>query len=503
MRTISSNLQALRALHYVFDLSYDDIYEKLRSATEASPIVEFTNGKITYRIDLSQSDEFARSFNADKTSYIHENIMTCNQFCYVLRVAREVAEPNQRRRHIAAEFLKVQLRKGHAMRAVMELEKLLLEEMNKRVTDPRVLNTYTKNIRQVTLTLFFEVARTGHFTVPAHWGEGQVPVPPSLKEECSKCIIHCIDTLESFCNTTVFVNGKRKVDDTGETTANGTHFDSFCVNAYVTPDYVIPRNAKTVIKEYPLFTLWYDWRRYQPATYQQLVNLGILDVDFIPWSCYDTSAYYVDRSINYVYEMQSAGKHASDADMLEAKIASMNAIDSISYYYDQAMTTLHNWPADKEFTNVPYIKDYMYPDLVNEVFHAETSEEYEPMDVPRQGEPIVRLGAVKDIIQTDYEDIVDPIASKSKGIQGQYLKQFNGFNPESLMNSSDIIFKIPDLGKNMLVVEGETIFDATNKTYFDFRDIPNHVTPDYNFVNIYGRIWLFRTMNGSVWEAMI
>ena len=259
---------------------------------------------------------------------------------------------------------------------------------------------------------------------------------------------------------------------TNSLSASQLSFNGYCVNAYITPEYVIPR-GNSPIHEVAFNAAWYDWEHENPDVYAQLVGLNVLPAGFKSWSYRYPTEQFVER------------------DPMD-----FEDINSLDYYFNNSQQELASYPVDMEFTSVTHPVEYMYPGLVD------ADKEIKPLAVPREGIPVVRIGITRDIVKDDYADILIPTEEEEID---QYIRLFHGFDAEALILVPDAYMQIPSDKEASLVVSpaSGTIYTTDTQQIINYRRIGELDPNRYPVKNIYGRIYLLKEANGRIWEVRV
>lgn len=463
--SITSVYKEIYALHYVMGISFDDIYNKIKTITPEMRYIEFTDGKLVHRIDVSPMNYSITGYKHDLMSYDLDNAKNCTFFTYVTLIAREVGD-ERARRHVGIEFLMVNKRHALVRQVLSELEVNYTHRVQTYCLDA---TEQAKNLRlapMFALSRLFEIIIKGTITWPKILGGNVENAQPETRSNLYKYVERKIENTTAYCAFTARTENSKSLS-----------FNAYCVNAYITPEYVIPR-SEAPIREIPFFSAWYNWRDNQPATWQALVNAGVISSDFVAWELRYGSEQFVRRDF-----------------------CNLDSVDSLMHYYDSANEEINIYPNDKDFISVKHPIEYMFPGLQKD--DLDKYDDMTTLPVPREGNPVVRIGITHNLTKDDYLDKLLPNEEIVK--KDVYIRQFGGFDAAALMTVNDVFDKIPaqeDLSLTVMA-KSETVYVPDTKEVMHFTRIPNLDLERYGIKHIYDRMYLFRATNGKLWEARI
>lgn len=454
--------KALYAVHNVMGISLNDIYEKIKSITPDDKFIVFSNGSYQHKIDVSPMKMSINGYLNDVQNYDVQCADDCTFFTYVTMVAREVGVETCTR-HVGIEFFMV----NRNTKAVKELlDKLVSryeDKVNSTIVDAQQRAKALRMKNVFALSRYFEIALKGTITWSKLLGSG-VEYATAEEMQVARAYMETkIESLPTYCGFT-----------TNSFTAATLSFNAYCTNAYCTPEYIIPR-GKTPIREVPFYSAWMDLNVTNPPAYAQLIELGVLPPNFIPWS----SRY-----------MQQQFKQRSLEDF--------DAQDSLLHYYEFAVNEVKNWLPTIDFHHVKHPIEYMFPGIYGE------EEEEIPLKIPRSGEPVVRFGVKRDITLEDYRDKLYPTEAIVE--PDQYIRPYRGFSAEAFMLAgTDIFNRIPEIKD-----AGLTVFTGTDSVYvtdtqqiIHFTRLGELDTNKYPIMHVCGRTYLLRATDGKLWEVRI
>lgn len=456
----------LFAIHHVLGISLEEIYEKLKTIGSVKEIV-FTNNGLSYKLNVAPINYSLHGWQTDVSNYSMERARECTHFTFVTRVAGEVAD-GVPERHVGMEFLMVNMAKYEDVRKVIaDLEAAYTEKVNITIAMENERHLALQRSRLFAYRAFFEIALKGTVTLPKKWfGDSTLPVKPEWVEICRKRIETKIESLEAYCDLAANAYNTKDL-----------RFMSFCVNAYVTPDCVIPADPGNPIPMIPFYTAWVNWREDNPTVFQALVNNGIIPATFTAWSMRYYSQQYKYRSL----------------DELEGE-------DSLLTYYDRAVAEVAEWPVDKVFKAVSHPCEYLYPGLNRDDDTFE--KELESLPAPREGAPVIRVGASKMLSYEDFKHKLSPV--NMLPAPDTYVKRFTGFPIEALLYVEDVFNKLPSTGEALTVMASSgNVFVPDTMQLMHYSRIVELDTNKYAVRHLYDRTYIVRGTDGSYWEVRI
>lgn len=452
----------LYAIHNVMGISLEDIYDKIRMIQPEDKTLVFSNGSYQHVVDVSQMKMSVNGYLNDVQAYDIQCADECSFFTFVTMAAREVGADDCTR-HVGIEFYMVNRSNKNVSKLLDELVAMYTEKVEVTIADAvqQARNLRLKNV--FALSRFFEIALKGTITWSKPLGGASVVATAEQRNIALANLETKIESLPTYCAFTV-----------NSFSSSTLSFNAYCTNAYVTPSYIIPRSATQPIREVPFYTAWMDLAHTNPDTYAQLVSMQVLPPGFVSWSSRYMTEQFKERSWeNY------------------------DDIDSLQYYFDNAVSEVDSWPRDIVFHSATHPVDYMFPALAPEEATAEVC-------APREGVPVVRFGLKRDITLNDYRDKLYPSNEIKEKVQ--YIRPFAGYSAEAFMLlGSDVLDKMPaESGVGISVMQrSETIFLSDTQEVLSFTRIIDLDTNKYPIINVYGRIWLLRSADGRLWEACI
>lgn len=446
------------ALHYVFNIPLSEIYKKFEAITENDNFIVFEAKGLKHTMQVSQLKYSLNGYLSDIQNYDLTNAEKCTAFTYIVNVAREVGSEDYHR-HVGIEFYMV-LKRGRVNDLLDKLIQMYESAIDFNVSNAQEQAQLRKLKHMFALSRYFEAALNGTITMPDKLGGKVTQLTFDEQSTYAANLQKKIENLTAFCSYTV-----------QSTSASTLSFNLYCTNAYVTPEYIVPRKGYK-IHEASFLALWNDYSYSNPAVYAQLVGVGAIPQRFRSWSTRYEAEQFITRNI---YEASSD--------------------DTLTKYAQKSVKEQNDWPKNLEFTCVEHPIEYLFPG----VEHAERPE---IQIAPREGMPVVRIGGNREIEYEDMKFVIYPDTEEEE--EDQYIRQFTGFSAEAFEICPDILSKIPAGNNCDLMVEAnsESIYVTAQERYINFRQI-TEILNDYDIVHVYDRTYLFRSLDGKLWEVRI
>lgn len=458
---------ALYAVHNVFEISLEDIYAKIKSITPDTKYLVFEgpNG-IMHTIDVTPLRGATMGYLTDFKDYNLRKGKDSSYFTYVTLIAREVGVETANR-HVGIEFYVVNRTKPEVSEIIDKLTSMYEDKVSYTLSNAREQANMLRAASNWAYNAYFELVFNGTITYPTKLGGESITVDSSMKVTASKYLQRKIEMLTSYCDTLTIT-----------TDINSLSFNGFCVNAYITPTFVIPKKGRT-IKEVPFYTAWCDWRNTNPDVFAQLVQMDILPADWSAWS------------LRYVNEQ-----------FYERTYAELGDNDTLLHYYDRAVQEVQDYPEDMDFVSVTHPIEYMYPGMYARDEDDDESFDKKQLAVPRNGAPVIRLGQVRTLDYESFEYKLFPTESNEE--PDQYIKPFCAFTTEELFNIDNPFTKIP-YGISVITVhaESKTLYLGDTGETMDFRRLIELDSNKYPIVHLYDRKYLLLAADGTIWEVRI
>ena len=480
----SSLRDILITIHDTLGISYESIYNTLSGVTKDMKEVVLSNGTLNYKLNVSPINAAVRGYDIDMRAYDDKRANGCTLFYYVTLVALECAEAEgdtpKSDRAVGIEALTVDL--SSSKDANMVINNLV--DVMYNAIDYTQLPVSTKeqledSARRWAINSWFEIYARGTYTLPKLLGGVTTQASEFMRDTVLKCTQTRIDSTVGFCNTSI-----RAYQDE-------VRFSSYCVNAHVSVDRVIPRTENQTIHAIPFFAAWRNYRQKNPTLWGKLVEAGIIKEDFVAWEC------------RYAQEQ-----------LWKDGINSMYAPSSLLVYCEDADEFLAEYPKDQEFKCVPHFSDIAYPGLYKDILSpgyesndeegVEDVEEAVMLDTPRTGIPVVRVGLQQTLTAASFAHYLKPVIQQE--VKDIYLQKFSGFNAETLLKCPDVMSKLPnESGKTPILVMANTdkVVLGDTKEVIDFTRITTLDPNKYPITHVFDRTWLIASMGGILWEARI
>lgn len=474
----------LITLHNTLGITYEDMYKKL--CVEYKPDMKkvlLSNGQLTYVMDVSRINNAVVGYETDMREYDNKRANACEIFYYVTLVAMEVAGNDGIKqisdRAVGIESLTVNLVKDKAANAVisMLINKLLdAAEMTQMTVSVR--EQLEDSARRWALNSWFEIYARGTYTLPTLVGGITTTADEATRQTVLNCTHRTIDSTVGYCNLSFRVYDQE------------TRFASYCVNAYVSFDRVIPRSENSPIHAVPFYAVWCDYARTNPKLHATLVERGVLKNDFVAW----------ERR----YGSEQLWREGDQP---------LYSNSSLLTYYEDAVQHLKSFPEDEEFVAVPHYIDIAYPGLMKEVLTPDTDpdddndddkEEKLKLAVPRKGQPVIRVGMDKMLKLSEMRQYIKPTEQVIR--PDTYIQRFIGFKPEVLLKCPNVIDKIPTQAEKtpIMVISGyDKILLTDTNEMVDYSRVATLDESKYPISHIYDRTWMLCTMDGQFWEVCI
>ena len=454
----TNTFNEIYALHNVMGIELSKIYEEFSKIDDNSDYIVFEGSGIKHTMDVRKMKYAMNGYLNDINAYNIKNTENCTAFVFVTNIAREVGSEDCRR-HVGIEFYMV-LKRPKVTELLDKLEAKYREKVAYRISSVNERAKMEKLCSMFALSRYFEIALNGKMTWPESLGGDVENIPFEETQAYTSTLVRKIENLTAFCSYTI-----------QGTTARDLGFNLYCVNAYITPEYVIPRKGYT-IHEASFYALWNNYASSSPQIYNQLIDIRALPKNFQAWSIRYEDEQFVSRGL---FEQNN---------------------DSLTYYNMQSSKEQDSWPCNLEFDSVQHPIEYMFPGI------ERPEKERVTLGTPRNGAPVVRIGVHRELTLDDMKFALMP--SIIDNTTDQYIRQFTGFNAEAFDICTDLLSKIPYTDNCPFIVNesSETVYIATQKRTINFRQL-TEVMSEFNIVHVYDRIYLFRSQDGALWEVRI
>lgn len=454
-----STYHDLYCVHHFLGVSLETILQKILMIDKDTKSIKFEGNNYFMEIDTTPIRYKYNAYLRDVQEYDLKAADESPNLLYVTRVARAVGKEDCRK-HIAFEGYRV-FRDKEAETLLTKLKDDYLERVNRMLNNEGLRAKFTARAGAFAAKAFFEVVFKHEVSYPKELGGDKVPAMPSMIEACKAKLFPVVESTLA-CTKHAF---------TGTSHAD-LHFSFYCCNAYITTDYVIPREGVT-LKEVPFYSLWYYWQKYNPGVFAQLVERGVIPSDFQAW----VTRYF-------------------DQGLVDNRTADTSDVyDNLLRYYNAVTAYVDELPNDMDFI-VPTPLEMTYASFWDE-------DSIPVLKTPRTEKPVVRLGVVRDITFNDYKDFVFPEEESSIG--EQYIREFITYDAESIIYCDNVLDKVPDPSKKPFYVAKYTksLVLPETREIIDFRRILELDPNEYSFIQLYGRVYLLRDTSGKLWEVRI
>lgn len=443
----------LYTIHHILGVPLDELHDRIMNIGDAQSICFEGNG---YRHTLSMPiiDAKMRNYSDDIMAYRIEALDHALEYVYVTKTARE-SGGIESRRHIALECLVLFMNQS-AKILVSELREKFIKRIEEKVIGLNAQEKCKDAVPTYAAEAFFEIALRGTITYPEVIGGGVEHVDNNTRMLYRNQLRSRIDSTFAYCNSNVQEDGR---------------FRRFCVNAYITPEYVIPLGQHTIL-ESSFIALWRDFSN-SPTTRAKLIDKGLIPENHVPW----TNRYYEDS--------------LCVLDMLSNK--------TLDYYDEQSNRFRKQVAPNEEFNSVPHMLEYLCPDL-----YAEDAFEPVTTDAPiRQGLPNFCLGEPHYRTIKDYEDILSVDAERSD-VAKVGFQPFNGYDADDFYLVPDVLNTDYDAAvENSIMVFPPYSFSTLATGTKQYTDISSLDQSKYPVRNIRGRKYVVRDAKGQMWEVNI
>lgn len=456
----SSTFNEIYALHYVMGISLEEIYNKFSAITDKDTAIVFSNGDYKHTVAVAPLKMRVNGYLSDIQSYDLKCAKDCTVFNYVINAAREVGV-NECDRHVGIEFYMTVI-KPAVKEILNKIEEYYVDKVQASVADVREREQMLSLRHMFKLSRFYEIALNGTFTLPDKLGGAVTQVPYAQSQALMKYVSRRIENITTYCSYTV-----------GGSTSRDMTLDMYCVNAYITPERVIPRKGYS-IHEAAFYALWNDYSRSNPELHAQLIGAGVLPQGFQSWS----SRYYQEQFVA--------------RDMFDT-----TENDSLVFYNSNAVTEQQTFPAEYEFHNVSHPIEYLFPGIYNNL-----DAELRRLPAPREGAAVVRLGFTRELTIDDMKSYLYPEDLEEE--PEQYLVEFHGLHADGFAICDNIIDKMPVATPAQITVSSdqEFVYLPNEDKIVNFRDIPQYAD-EYGVVHLYDRYYVFLSSDGKLWEVRV
>jgi hypothetical protein len=439
------------ALYKIWGISPEEIYRAVKSLGEDDDNLTFKKDGFKFNIKVETFDNMYKGFLLDKRDYRIKQADTAGILMYVTRIARELGS-EYAKRHVAVEYLAANCENANKESGPIVNS---LKEMYRNNVDASTLSPQKKELAKTETSTWaaiavFDLVMKGVVKFPKNLGCDDYVVSNEERARIKGTMRLGIDDTMSISNNIV----------TGPTS-----FDSFCVNACITPEYVIPAKGHS-IPEVSLAALWHSKDNMSSEVRNILVKNGCLaNVDDGQWTCLYFNCALYNPGINTT---------------------------GLDVYMREGEEERVKFPADVEFVTVTHPLHKQCPVLVKDAEPAKLSE-------PRQGAPKFRIGQLNILTKEDVRAF-DEVQSLDE-IEFSGIRKFTGFTCDDFIQTNRDL-KYPEQGKNMRYVNSE-VLHAEGIGEIAYEEIESLNRDEYPVVRVTGRKYLFSDIYMKLWEVIL
>ena len=444
--------EELYVIHYILGISLDELYEKITNIGEEEFLV-FTGNGYSHKLALPKLTLRLDGYHSDLDTYRDDAVRDAYEYIYVTKIAREMGTVDAKR-HVAFECLMF-TKNNKTKELLNKLKDMFIQRIENNVIGLQKQNMFRKRTDEFTVSRFFEAGIKGTVTFPKQMGGEVVQLQPSEHMLFKSHLETCIESTVVYCDTNVEQDGC---------------FRRFCVNAYITPEYIIP-TSNTSIPESSFIALWRDFSA-NPAVHAKLVEKGVISSNHVAWE----NRYYTEKLCL--------------VDMLSDR--------TLVYYNDNANKYRLSVAETEEFLSAPHPLEYLSPG----VFKEDEDEIRETGTVKvREGAPNYAVGEAYVRTTQDYDFLLDVSGIDANSNTGFTL--FKGYDADDFYMIHDVLKTVLATTDNYITVFAPMKFYTKETGTVDFTEIANLDPQKYPVKNIRGRKYVLRDIKGKYWEVTI
>lgn len=468
--------EEIKVLHTILEIPLTTIYEDIKQA-QVGDTLTYTGNNITRELVLTKIDNKYNGYIDDLRTYLRMAADNAYNVIEVQKIAREIGD-NNATRHVALEFLL--LTRTSTVNSVMDdLRRKYTEMAETYIADAAKRERILVNVNFLVERSIFDIYKHGKFYY--------ISIPGAPLEVVDDYTLNIIrnniklkfDTIQGL---TAYSLQTTKTKSIGSSLVSFDYpaeynFGQVCVNAYITPTQIIPRTDKNPIPEVSFFALWKDYRLV-PNIQKALLDLGIIDENFIPYS-------------------SGGGIEYCEKSFLDYNVMSINTDpNSAAYYAIQAEETLKESRQHPSYVIdvVQHPVEYLYPGIY------EYSDDWDVTTAPRSGMDL-HIGYKRDVIkQTFPENILITDEEEELGIT-----PFNGYDAETFYLGVNIYGALPvitDIGHQLTYSGDKFATVDTNETY-DYIRIKELLDKGYPVKHVRNNVYLVLTLSNELLEVHI
>lgn len=496
---ISTYKQKIDVAHRYLGLSFSDIYNKLRCIEETTNSVELEGNGLKVKLNIVRADKKDLGFYEDREYYRALTSQDAVYFLYVQEAFRELGPKAIARKHVGFKGLAINMSDRKTANLVGPLKKKadkIIYDYVSRYVDSVRQEAYTNRLNLISMEVLFGIGVSGEYQLPKVLGGDIIKVDKPIDD---------IDEMFTFDDMeTIRAVMKQVVDSTLNfadlAISPSGRFASYCVNAYVFPEYIVPRGKKQ-IKEVALIAAWkntvgehYDELRARWATKGYISSR-----DFKGYSVHggEYSLPISENRYGFRYDWTNDSK-------------------GLNHYYKRGERFITTFPIDKEIVCPlhPLYENYKHLDMLKDDKDKTTFDDDGNVNEYRQreGEHKPYNIAVSAPVMVTQEDML----SRSENLRRLFsaekvlienmhgFSEFNTFDIDELVNLDEYKFL------DSLDIQGEIAMDGLKDEQIaifegkevHWTEIPRlYETGRYKIKHLSGNSYLCETIYGKLVEV--
>lgn len=450
----STNIyNSLHAAHSIMGVSLDDIYEAIRSLDDSRELVLSNNG-FNLHVELPVLNKKYTNFSKDVLRYRDQAAREARQYIYVSQIISEMGT-EEANKHFGFEGFRISAKESFDFKVA--IERMWEDRISTNITDVYQRAALMDSIDFYVIRSMFEIYLSHQLRWWDSLGGGVQTEFPFSIDALSRIVRPVAESTGAYCSTQLF-KGK---------------FDYCCVNAYITPFYVIPISGKLPVK--PFTYVWINWNRpnISEEIRSKLRAKGLYDPDYVCWDDKYLRVSLADDTMN-----------------------NTNPFNPVNYYRD----------------SIAYFKGATEYDEVKSAPHPMEAAEpgiYQPTEYIHRGYPVREPGtrvkpgtpALKYVTKDDFKEIVS-IDGESSALDEVGFKSFKGFTAEDFYMNGDFLYSMFGPRETVIAIADSTHF-VINGEKHDYTELPNFVSDKCPIYPLYGRKYIVRDMSFKLWEVIV
>ena len=466
-------------------LSLNDLYNKVEELNTESRKIEFEGNGLKMIMPISPVNSKERGYFDDIENYKAIQSDKAPILGYITKAWRELSTSKSIGRHIGFEMQMIDMTDSKVAARVAPIIKMIddviIEEIRNNFIEGEDLDfdRYMSTIGVIRSESLFRIIKLGEYVMPPKLG-GKKYIPSQ----------NVIDTLRSFAVRKIYDSTLQLADNTINIFGNPI---VYCVNAIVTPEYIIPRGTYK-IEEYSFVPMWLNTAG-TPQTEQ--IRGMLLKNELIPNSDFNGA------ENEYLTEHLPKKYKGVDIDIkVEPR--------SLFSYKREADKLIASTPADVELKTAVHVFDKLYGDLLGRDLNANkprTDGSTEPhkwisaaKTMITQKDVISRSPYLLDVFKPDRKALEAPKTGFYwfKGFEALDYITNQGKDVEDLVKAIDGEYSVSFLGDN-----GESAYftDETTAVPSDIEKL--YSTGKYKIRQISGRKYLCEDVFGKLIEVRV